>query len=118
GTSLADFFRRQYIEGLVTGSSYVLVDFPRLAGRVETRGEEDATGASRAYLVEYSSEDLINWSLDERGNFDWVVLRTKSVRKDKVEDADWRVETRWAYYDKQTFRIYTETQEGSGARAR
>ena len=118
GTSLSDFFRRQYIEALVTGSSYVLVDFPRLAGRVETRGEEDASGASRAYLVEYSPEDLINWSLDERGNFDWVVLRTKSVRKDKVEDADWRVETRWAYYDKQNFRIYRESREGSSAGAR
>jgi hypothetical protein len=96
----------------------VLVDFPRLAGRLETRGEEDAIGASRAYLVEYSPEDLINWSLDERGNFEWVVLRTKSIRKDRVEDADWRVETRWAYYDKQTYRIYCETREGSGAGAR
>ncbi len=118
GSSLSDFFRRQYIEALVTGSSYVLVDFPRLAGRVETRGEEDATGASRAYLVEYSPEDLINWSLDERGNFDWVVLRTKSIRKEKVEDGDWRVETRWAYYDKQSFRIYRETRDGSGAGGR
>jgi hypothetical protein len=118
GSSLADFFRRQYIESLVAGTSYVLVDFPRLAGRVETRGEEDAIGASRAYLVEYSPEDLINWSLDDRGNFDWVVLRTKSVRKDKVEDPDWREETRWAYYDKQSFRIYLETRTGSGAGAR
>jgi hypothetical protein len=118
GSSLSDFFRRQYIEALVTGSSYVLVDFPRLAGRVETRGEEDASGASRAYLVEYSPEDLINWSLDERGNFDWVVLRTKAIRKDKVEDADWRVETRWAYYDKQNFRVYCETRDGSGAGSR
>lgn len=118
GTSLAGFFRRHYIESLVAGTSYVLVDFPRLAGRVETRGEEDAIGASRAYLVEYSPEDLINWSLDDRGNFDWVVLRTKSVRKDKVEDPDWREETRWAYYDKQSFRIYVETRAGSGAGAR
>jgi hypothetical protein len=118
GSSLTDFFRRQFIESLVTGSSYVLVDFPRLAGLVETRAEEDASGASRAYLVEYSPEDLINWSLDERGNFDWVVLRTKSLRKDKIEDGDWRVETRWAYYDKQNFRIYCETRDGSGAGAR
>ena len=118
GSSLADFFRRQFTESLVTGNSFVLVDFPRLAGRVETRGEEDATGASRAYLVEYSPEDLINWSLDDRGNFEWVVLRTKSIRKDKVEDADWRVETRWAYYDKQNYRIYCETRTGSGAGSR
>lgn len=118
GSSLSDFFRRQFIEALVTGCSYVLVDFPRIAGQVETRGEEDAMGASRAYLVEYSPEDLINWSLDERGNFEWVVLRTKSIRKDRIEDPDWRVEVRWAYYDKQKFRIYTEARDGGGSGSR
>src|SRR5689334_7795688 len=106
GTSLADFFRRQFTESLVTGTSYVLVDFPRSTTRPGTRAEEDASGASRAYLVEYSADDVINWSLDEHGNFDWVVIRTKQIKKDRVEDAEWRTETKWAYYDKRTYRIY------------
>ena len=106
GSSLTDFWRRQFIETLISGVSYVLVDFPRTAGQAETRAEEDAMGASRAYLVDYTAEDLINWSLDERGNFEWVVIRTKMLRKDRVEDAEWRQETRWAYYDKRNFRIY------------
>ena len=108
GTSLADFFRRQFTECLVTGTSYVLVDFPRIAARPGTRAEEDASGASRAYLVEYAADDVINWSLDEYGNFDWVVIRTKQIKKDRVEDPEWRTETRWAYYDKQAYRIYLE----------
>src|SRR5689334_43751 len=73
GTSLADFFRRQFIESLVAGTSYVLVDFPKVAARAGTRAEEDASGASRAYLVAYAADDIINWSLDQYGNFDWVV---------------------------------------------
>ena len=89
----------------------MLVDFPRVPVQPETRGEEDALGASRAYLVDYAADDLINWSLDEHGNFEWVVLRTKLIKKDSVEDGDWRIETRWSYYDKQTFRIYVSTQE-------
>ncbi len=28
-----------------------------------------------------------------------------------MEDAEWRTETRWAYYDKQTFRIYVSAQD-------
>ena len=107
-TSLSDFFRRQFIESLVAGTSYVLVDFPRVGMKPGTRAEEDSSGASRAYLVEYAADDIINWSLDEHGNFDWVVIRTKQIKKDGVEDPEWRTETRWAYYDKRTYRIYGE----------
>jgi hypothetical protein len=108
GTALADFFRRQFTESLVTGTSYVLVDFPRAMTPAGTRGEEDASGASRAYLVDYAADDIINWSLDEYGNFEWVVIRTKQIKKDRVEDPQWRTETTWAYYDKRTYRIYME----------
>ena len=110
-TQLNDFFRRVFIESLITGGGYVLVDFPRAATPAGTRGEEDASGASRAYLVDYAADDVINWSLDEFGNFEWVVIRTRLVKKDRVEDGDWRVETRWSYYDKRTFRIYVSTQD-------
>src|SRR5262249_54998471 len=109
GTHLAEFFRRQFIEVLITGASYTLVDFPRAAMKFDTRGEEDALGASRAYLVDYAADDVINWSLDDQGNFDWVVIRTKAVKKDRVEDANWRTETRWSYYDKQSFQIYVSS---------
>jgi len=106
GTALSDFFRAQFVEALVTGRSYALVDFPRLEQKAATRGEEDASGASRAYLVHYGADDVINWSFDDEGNFQWVVLRTQELKKDKIEDQAWQVETRWAYYDKQRFRIY------------
>ncbi|HVO97425.1 MAG TPA: hypothetical protein VMT15_05130 [Bryobacteraceae bacterium] len=113
GTGLSEFFRRQFVESLITGASYVLVDFPRTEAKAGTRAEEDATGASRAYLVAYSSEDVINWNLDEQGNFDWVVIRTKVVKTDRMEDAEWRTETRWAYYDKQTFRVYSKADDAT-----
>lgn len=113
GTGLADFFRGQLIEALITGTSYVLVDFPRTAGQADTRGAEDASGASRAYLVSYSAEDLINWSVDEQGSFQWVVIRTKALRKAHVEDEEWKLETRWAYYDKESFRLYVREEDGA-----
>ena len=111
GTALADFFRKQFIESLITGASYALVDFPRPGEQARSRGEEDALGASRAYLVDYAAENLINWSLDEQGNYEWVVLRTELLNKEKVDDADWKREKRWAYYDKQRFRIYRQEND-------
>ena len=113
GTGLTDFCRKQFIESLVTGGSFVLVDFPRVSLTAGSRGEEDALGASRAYLVDYAADDVINWSLDDRGNYEWVVIRTKLLKKDRVEDAEWETETRWAYYDKTSFRMYRQTSQGS-----
>jgi len=111
GTGLNDFFRAQFVESLITGASYVLVDFPRTGKKAGTRAEEDALGASRAYLVPYSAEDVINWNLDTQGNLDWVVIRQKLIKKDHVEDAEWKTETRWSYYDKQSFKIYSRVDD-------
>src|SRR5262249_22205360 len=96
GTGLGDFFRRHFLESLISGSSFVLVDFPRVGVAAGNRAEEDASGASRAYLVEYGPEDVINWSLDEQGCFEWVVIRSKQLRKQRVEDAECVTETRWS----------------------
>jgi hypothetical protein len=114
GTALADFLRKQLVEAMVAGASYVLVDFPRVGEAPGNRAEEDASGASRAYLVDYRVEDLINWSLDDCGNYEWVVLRTEVTRQDRVEDVEWLTEKRWAYYDKQNFRLYRQISTGVG----
>ena len=113
GTNISEFFRRQFVEALVCGKSYVLIDFPRLNEPVGTRAEEDERGASRAYLVSYAADELINWSYDDYGQYQWVVLRTQSLRKDKLEDAGWWKQTRWVYYDKEKYRIYEQVEEGS-----
>jgi hypothetical protein len=113
GTNLSEFFRRQFVEALVCGKSYVLIDFPRLESQVGTRAEEDERGASRAYLVSYAADELINWSYDEHGHYQWVVLRTQSLRKEKLEDRAWCKQTRWVYYDKAQYRIWEQIdQEG------
>jgi hypothetical protein len=117
GTALADFLRKQLVEAMVAGQSFVLVDFPRMGERPGNLAEEDASGASRAYLVDYRAEDLIHWSLDDCGNFEWVVLRTEVTRQDRVEDVEWLTEKRWAYYDKQNFRLYRQVSSGGGTGA-
>ena len=109
GTNLTDFFREQIISALVYGASYILVDFPRWKPAAN-RAQEDESGNSRAYLLGYSREDLINWSHDQQGHYEWVVLRTESLRKQSIEDAEWSKETHWAYYDKQTYKIYEQIE--------
>jgi hypothetical protein len=110
GTSLTDFMRKRFIEALVQGTSYILVDFPRVNAPAGSRAEEDESGRSRAYLVGYSPEDLTNWSYDENGRFEWVVLRNQRLRKDRPED-DWNTEVSWTYYDRQSYRSYRQVQK-------
>jgi hypothetical protein len=113
GTNLTEFFRQRFVQMLVGGSSYVVVDFPRGGGNALTRAEEDASGKSRAYLVDYTAEEVINWSYDQTGGLDWVVIRTSCLQQSQVTDSQWEKETRWIYYDRENFQIYRKAGEGS-----
>ncbi len=115
GSSITEMFRRLMIETLVCGKSYVLVDFPRRAEPAGSRAEEDATGASRAYLVEYLADGVTNWSMDERGQYEWLVLRSWRRCKERVDSPEGVRETRWTYYDKRNYSTYRRL-EGPGQR--
>ena len=116
GTRLADFFRQCLIDMLVAGESHILIDFPKISHLAVTRGEEDAIGLSRAYLIQYQAEDLINWSVDEYGEYDWIVLRQKLRRQPRIDSPEVLEETYWRYYDRSEFRVYKRTErEGSSA---
>ncbi len=106
GTSLAGFFRKCLLEALIAGESHILIDFPRIPETPANRAEEDASGLSRAYLVRYQAEDLINWSINETGEYDWVVLRQSLRRQPTVTSPDLLNETYWFYYDRHEFRTY------------
>jgi hypothetical protein len=115
GTNLSEFFRQQLVNTLVFGRSYVAVDFPRFSGTAVNRAQEDASGRSRAFLASYTPEDVINWNYDSNGVLDWIVLRTSGLHQAKVTDPDWTRETRWIYYDREEFRIYTQSESGGEA---
>jgi len=105
-TSLSEFFRQRFVQTLVYGCAYTVVDFPRINGAALSRAEEDASGQSRAYLVDYTPEEVINWNHDEAGCLEWVVIRTSCLQQSQVTDARWERETRWLYYDREKFRIF------------
>jgi hypothetical protein len=113
GTSLTEFFRQRFVQALVCGSSYIVVDFPKANGEARSRAEEDARGQSRAYLMDYGPDEVINWNHDRLGGLDWIVLRTSCLQQYKVTDAKWEQETRWVYYDRENYQIYRKRGESS-----
>ena len=106
GSNLSDFFRHQIQEALICGTSYTLVDFPQQQRLPKNRAEEDALGVANAYLVSFAPDEIINWSLDERGEYEWVVIRTTQMRRQRLEDPEPMLETNWRYYDRETYRTY------------
>src|SRR5947209_148573 len=110
GTDIGAFFRGVFVDALVSGRSHILLDFPRVADRPSNRAEEDAAGISRAYLVRYRSEELINWCMDERGQYEWVVLRQAAERQPDVGSSSVMQDTYWFYFDKKEFRTYRSLQ--------
>lgn len=97
GSSLTAFLRKMLTTALVAGRSYVLVDFP---------SEGNREWLSRAYLVGYHAEELINWGLDELGNLEWCVLRSWVWGEDERGAA--KRERVWLYFDKKEYRKYRE----------
>lgn len=112
GTSLSDFLRSQFIDCLVFGASHILVDFPRSHQLALSRAQEEELGCARAYLVGYSPENLINWSRDERGRYEWVVLRSTRRFFDPAGTGAWRQQTYYAHYDRSKYAIFRAADEG------
>lgn len=106
GTSLTQFFREQLTEALICGKAYIAVDFPRTGGEVRTRAEEDQLGRSHAYLVSYGADEVINWSCDDCGQMEWIVIRTQWLKANGAGPFSWKRETRWIYYDREHYEIY------------
>jgi hypothetical protein len=110
GTTLTQFLKEQLTEALVCGKSYMVVDFPKNSAPALTRADEDASGRSRGYLVGYTADEVINWSYNDLGEMDWVVIRTSCLKQDSVRSMGWKKETRWIYYDRAKYEIYEQCE--------
>lgn len=116
GSSLAEIARKAFLRALVFRESYLLVDFPRVREAVATRAEEEALGKSRAYLVPYTPQQLINWKVDDKGEFEWVVLKSARTYQEAFDRSELVREQRWAVYDRTNFRVFShKKREPAGA---
>lgn len=106
GTSIEGTLKQTLTQALVFGESHILIDFPRIDGEATTRAQEDALGKSRAYLTSFSPLELINWSRDSKGDYEWAVLKTQRNYQESFERPETTVEERWTYYDREGFRVY------------
>ena len=54
----------------------------------------------------YTADEVINWSTDDRGELNWMVIRTIWLQQDSAKTFGWKRDTRWLYYDRERYEIY------------
>jgi len=113
GTTLSAFFQDAFRDALVAGRSIILVDFPRASKAPINRAEEEAIGLSRAFLLSFEAEELINWSKDDTDSYEWAVLRIRVDTQPSVASTQRVTETIWRYYDRSSYKIYRRTEGGT-----
>ena len=105
GTEFNLFFKERFTDALIHQSSYILVDFPSSDITPQNRAEEKKLGLDRAYLVPFKKNQLIDWQLDELGNFEWVKFQICDTYR-KSFDTPLVEKYRWYIYTKEFFQIF------------
>ncbi len=111
GNTLTAILRQQLISALVQGRSYLLVDFPKSTRSPRSRAQEEQLGLARAYVVDFRADNLTNWSTDERGAFEWVILRQTFLRQAQPIKGELQRETRWLYYDRHMYKVFAKNEK-------
>ena len=119
GTSYFDLWREVFKQLTLNHVSDVLIDLPNAADANTkivpiTRADEKAAGLTDPLLSVFDARQVINWSLDRRGNLDWIVARAMFQRETFLGDVI--NETIWYYFDRTEYRVYRHQQK-QGVRA-
>ena len=104
GTSVSSFVKKVGFFSKIFGAMHVMVDMPAKEVKKTTKNKVKSLNLFPYCSLIYPSQ-LVDWSLDANGNFNWVVIESKYYNdldpsKDRVEEThyklisteEWRVE--------------------------
>ena len=104
GKGYVDFWRDGFLNLMLYRSTYVLVDAPKAAQAPASRADESEQELDKPYVVMFDPRQVINQSVDEYGNLNWVVLKT--LRETSVFLEEPKIETLWYYFDRRNYQVY------------
>lgn len=109
GSSFLNTARDIFKNLLLYRQAFVLIDNPTTDTTYETLYDQQKAGALDPYLCVYSPAQIINWDVDDNGNFNWLVIYQRTTRTEFMKDP--RVVERWSYYDRTQYRVYECEEE-------
>ena len=104
GTTYINLWRHLFSTMCVFREAYCCVDLPSSDDPPITLLEQKLSGGLDPYLMVYDPRSVINWSVDDFGNYNWIVIKTESSSQDFLGDQT--SIDRWYYYDQTEYRVY------------
>ena len=112
-TPLLKLYRDKVLPlALTEGAAYVLIDLPvtNAAAPTSTLKQQKDSGALSPYLTLYGPRQVINWSCDLHGVFEWVIVfDTVITQDDPLQPAT--VTDTWWVYDRATVAKYARVRK-------
>lgn len=106
GTDLSSFMKHQLITSLVLGKSYWLIDLPEKSEEIKTLADYQENDLGRARLVDIEPESVIDYEIDDFGEFEYVVLHYKEYRRPTILDSRNICTETWKIYFTDHVEIY------------
>ncbi|TAL08414.1 MAG: hypothetical protein EPO02_13095 [Nitrospirae bacterium] len=107
GTSLVNLARTKWFADIVAlGCTYVVIDLPVVTAPLASQRAQAEAGALDPYLVSFDARQVIDWDVDEQGNYKRIVIATQA-EGGKVD--------RWYIYDETTVQVWEAERKGSTA---
>lgn len=105
-TTFVDFARGMLETAMLYRRCFVLIDTAQGSDiPIQTQADVKAAGLDQPYLVSYSPQNIFNWSVDQYGNLNWIVIKTIEVTQDdplgKLEYS-----AHWWIFDRKKFQHY------------
>lgn len=106
-TTLTDFMKERFREALTCTKAYWLVELPSNGGQpASDAADYEARDLGRATLKAIDSSEVLDWEIDDNGNYIWVVVYTNQIiRRGPGDDRTEVIET-WRVYERETVTTY------------
>lgn len=88
GNSLANILKLITRESMVTGKGYIGVDFPAPEEAVPddlSVADAERLGINQPYTYHIPTLNVVDWSCDDFGRYNFVIIKTTEVKRESVE---------------------------------
>ena len=113
GTSLAEMLQERFTRALVQGSTWMLIDFPAddEENPVTTRADWMSRGLGDAFVTALAPESVMDWETDDRGEFEWVIVKYVDDKRASPAQKRGMVKAVWTIWKRDGWERYEATYE-------